>query len=87
MSGKPHPAGARRALALIDLLDANARVIEEHEKSVATLRTAKEERGRLSGELHELLRTMDVESTGNFGYEGRTAWLLAEVVRLARGTP
>jgi hypothetical protein len=84
VSSKPTPAGARRALALIDEIAANDIVIEEHIKSVAILRTAEERADRLSRELAELLRSMDVESVGNAGYGGRTGWLLTEVVRLAR---
>lgn len=85
MSGKPSPAGARRALALIDEIAASGRVIMELRQSVEILKTAEQDYARLSHELHGLLRTMDVEDVGNTGYERRTAWLLMEVVRLARG--
>lgn len=85
VSGKPSPVGARRALSLIDEIAANNAVIEEHRASVAILRTAEDQRGRLQSELSELLRSMDVESEGNAGYGSRTGWLLAEMIRLARG--
>jgi hypothetical protein len=85
LSSKPHQAGARRALALIDEIAANDTVIDERRKSVAILRTAEERADQLGRELADLLRSMDVESVGNAGYGGRTAWLLTEVVRLVRG--
>lgn len=85
MSSKPHPAGARRVAALLEELDANELVIAEHSKYVEVLRTAEQARGRLRAELDELLRSMDTESVGNYGWSSRTAWLLAEVARIARG--
>lgn len=85
MSGKPYPAGATRAIALIDRIAQADRLIAELEPAVGLLRTATAERARAWTELTELLRRMDVESVGNAGYEGRTAWLLAEVVRQLRG--
>ncbi len=54
------------------------------ETLTAQLEAARTRRHTLSRDLSEKLRSMDVESPGNHGWEGRFGWFLAEMLRQAR---
>jgi hypothetical protein len=92
MSSRPSPAGAAKAIELIDqvaaLNDEEARLqrtIDAVQPHVERLQKVRVERAGCARQLGEHLRSMDVDSPGNCGWEGRFAWLLGEVLRQARG--
>lgn len=88
MSRGPYPEGVTK---IIDLTlrvgelkikgDALAATLKTDENN---LRSINEERQEKQRELKELLGSMDVESTGNYGWEARFGWLIAEVIRQSR---
>jgi uncharacterized protein YlxW (UPF0749 family) len=92
MSSKPCPAGATATLALIDqitdleLEEARLqREIDAVQPQVKRLHEVRNEHNQRARQLAEQLRSMDVHTPGNAGWEGRAAWFLGEIVRQARG--
>lgn len=83
MSGRPSPAGAAEVIALVRNIGALRQEAVELEKSVAQLRRVIDRRQTLEHDLYEALRSMDVESPGNHGWEGRMSWFIAEIVEQA----
>lgn len=81
MSTNPHPEGVADVVAMlrdIELLEVEvaelrpkAKRLVEAEKQIAEERT----------KLAERLRAMDLESPGNYGWEGRMGWFVAEMRR------
>lgn len=84
MSSKPHTEGVAEVLALLaraDELDAELTALRA---AAVRMRKAEEERGNVSRRLSELLRSMDLEAKGNYGWENRFGWFLAELRRQAK---
>ncbi len=85
MSGKPSPKGAERVISLIQStlaseverlqLTTEADLLLER-KAILDSSVARAKR-----ELSDLLTSMDVDSPGNSGWEGRFTWFIAEVIR------
>ncbi len=87
MSGKPNPnqiGELRQAAALVREQDIEAArlqaVIAESQKK---LEAVKESRGRNAEQVVKLLTVMDCASSGNFGWEARIVWLMAELTEQA----
>lgn len=79
MSGKPSHEGARKAIELLESIEALDMEINQLLAAQRRLNLAVEERAALDRRLAELLTGMDVESPGNAGWKGRFAWLLNEI--------
>ena len=85
MSGKPYPQGVSAAIRLLDeisaadseMLELQA-AAEQEERRVQAL---KERRRVAWDEYSKLMRDMDVSMEGNYGFEVRAAWFLAEMRR------
>lgn len=86
MSSKPYPEGATKTLEVVRRINTIASELPELIAAANRLKQLQEERGILSRELKELLDSMDCDRPGNFGWEGRFGWLIAEVVRQADST-
>ncbi len=85
MSGKPSPEGANRVIEILNRVNEVTETIrhlapEVHQKTVE-LKNLEEEHGRLQHELGKLMRSMDVDAPGNYGWEGRVTWLISEMHR------
>ena len=81
MSSKPYPGGVAEVVKLlseVDALDAEAKRLRP---AAQRLKEVEAQSETLRRRLPELLRSMDVESPGNFGWEGRMGWFLAEMRR------
>lgn len=85
MSRLPSPDGVTeivKLLAEVDALDAEVAELRPTVEPLVTRLQAAETKAReLRAKLPELLRSMDVESPGNFGWERRMGWFLAEMRR------
>lgn len=79
MSGKPYPEGVTKAVDLMDECAALNDEIQELHPKVQRMREAEVRYGQAYVELQKLLREMDLESQGHFGYENRLAWFLMEM--------
>lgn len=84
MSSQPSPSGAAKAIELIDRAASLDHEIKQLRPMAVRLKKAEEERSIVGREIGEHLRSMDCDSPGNFGWEGRFGWLLAEVLRQVR---
>lgn len=84
MSSKPSTIGVMRTITMLDELAKLEREIEELTPKAKRLEKAREELTRIDRELGEHLRSMDVESPGNYGWAGRFTWFAAELLRQAR---
>lgn len=78
MSGKPHPEGVAKAIALIQQVQSLNAEIRELETATAKLEDKRKYLGNAYRELTGLIAEMDLASSGNFGYENRMAWFLAD---------
>jgi hypothetical protein len=81
MSSKPYPGGVAEVVKLlteVDALDAEAATLRPHARRLSEVESQAE---TLRRRLPELLRSMDVESPGNYGWERRMGWFLAEMRR------
>lgn len=85
MSRKPYPEGATKLIRLarrIGELETQVPELCKHAIMAMQVRDAAEKKlSELKNEFREHLDSMDCDSTGNFGWEGRVGWLLGEVVR------
>lgn len=90
MSGKPHPDGVKRAIELLDQIAAAdselPEVLSLIERSHERAKELKSNRALAWEEYSELMHDMDVSSEGNYGFEQRAGWFLAEMRRQLRGT-
>ena len=95
MSGLPSEEGVeklRQAAARVRELDEEAtRLRALMKQHTEALQAAEYERGKRAHEVVELLRSMDVASEGNYGWERRVVWFLSELATAAeqygRGHP
>lgn len=81
MSGKPNPpqiAELREQLKI--LVDCEQRS-SEIQKLIAEQRKFEQKAGMARRRVLELMEKMDLESSGNYGYEARTCWFLTELYR------
>lgn len=89
MSGKPSPSGAKRAIEILTRVAQLTETIDtlgpEVRQKTAQLKALGEERHQLQSELGKLMRKMDCDSPGNFGWEGRMSWLVAEMYKQMKG--
>lgn len=85
MSSKPSSGGVKELVLATEELaevEASLRVtVPERDRLVAEVASLESRRAAASERLQSLLRAMDVEATGNFGWEGRFGWLLGEFRR------
>ena len=81
MSSLPHPEGVAEVVALLARVDALDAEIETLRPKAERFNAAQAEVETLRRRLPELLRSMDVESKGNMGWERRMGWFLAEMRR------
>lgn len=86
MSGKPWPDGVTQAMALIQRKAALEAEASKLRPQVARLEKVEEEWATAAEALQKLLTSMDIsaDQKGNWGWEGRFAWFLEEMVRQAR---
>lgn len=89
MSSLPHPEGVAEIIQLLGQVEAlEAEEMELRPKVQAfagRLLAVEEKLGEARRRLPELLQAMDVDSPGNFGWEKRMGWFLAEMRRQLRG--
>ena len=85
MSGKPSPDGVASVVSLLDRIAQLDAEIEELRPQAERLRTVETERANLQADVTKNLKAMDVhaEQKGNWGWESRLAWFLAEMRRNA----
>lgn len=81
MSSLPHPEGVAEVVKLLSEVDALDAEAERLRPMAARLKEVQEQSEQLHRRLPELLRSMDVEEPGNFGWERRMGWFLAEMRR------
>ncbi len=81
MSSKPHPEGVAEVIKLLTEVDALNAEAANLRSMAARLKEVEARVETLRRRLPELLRKMDVESPGNFGWESRMEWFLAEMRR------
>ena len=84
MGGLPTPENADRVVEILEQVASLTAHIEALEPEVMSktkhLRSMKGTRESIQKELGDLMRKMDCDSPGNFGWEGRMSWLVAAVV-------
>lgn len=81
MSSKPHSEGAKR---LIEIVREDRKLRREAlalGKAIKRLKEVEDQLHALNKEFVDLLVSMDCESTGNAGWQGRTGWLIGEIIR------
>lgn len=88
MSGKPYPEGVLEVKRMVcDYQDASIE-LNQLQKTIADaeakLLHAKDRCANLHRDIAKKLQAMDVHSHGNAGWEARTIWFLAELVRVSR---
>ncbi len=81
MSSKPYPDGVREVIALLAEIESLAAEATQLRPQVARLKEVEEQAQIAGRKLQPLLRSMDVEAPGNWGWERRMAWFLAEMRR------
>lgn len=90
MSGKPNPTQIgqlRHCAAMVREFDNEIeRLRDLIANSTKQLEDIQASRAVNAEKIVKLLDAMDCQSSGNFGYEGRIVWLLAELVDQARAT-
>jgi hypothetical protein len=90
MSGRPTHAGVAEYLALLTRLgevnETLARLEPEEERFKSSIASLREERGAIAVNLRAKLDEMDVDGPGNFGWEGRIAWMIQEAIRQDRAS-
>jgi hypothetical protein len=88
MSSRPSPQGAAKVLELLRSLEttgaALAQAEHDHARLSKLLPCLREEHARIHRGITEALDGMDVARNGNFGWEGRVVWFLAELAKQAR---
>jgi hypothetical protein len=85
MSSLPHPEGVTEVVKLLSEVDALEAEAEELRPMVLRLKKVEEQAETLRRRLPELLRSMDLEALGHFGWERRMGWFLAEMRRQLLG--
>ncbi len=81
MSSKPHPEGVAEVVKLmrnVEVLQAEARELRPKVERLKEVERLIEED---CAKLEPLMRSMDVESPGNWGWSSRFGWFLAEFRR------
>jgi DNA repair ATPase RecN len=81
MSGKPYPEGVTQVIRHLERIEQLNDRISELAPLVVELKNARAEIEAVSEELGSMLSKMDVESQGNYGFEGRMGWFLSEMRR------
>lgn len=81
MSGKPYPAGVTEAVKLMTRAEALVKEIQELQPKAKRLEQAELEYGVSQQELKKLLESMDLTSSGHYGYMERLSWFLQEMKR------
>lgn len=85
MSGKPSSGGVSEVIRLLGQLqeadETLAKQIPAREALAATITVAEAKRREDNRTLEALLREMDVDSSGNYGWAGRMGWFLGEFRR------
>jgi hypothetical protein len=83
VSSKPSLEGVQRLRELLkERRGLSAEVIDLRQKT-ARLKDAEAELSKNFHAIVEILKNMDAQSTGNFGWEARLVWLLGELDRQA----
>jgi hypothetical protein len=81
MSSKPYPEGVTEVVKLLDEVEALNAEEEVLRPMVERFKEVQTRIETLRRQLPELLRSMDLEATEHFGWEGRMSWFLAEMRR------
>jgi hypothetical protein len=81
MSGKPHAEGVAKVIGLLSITEALNAEAQALRPKVQRLQAVEAEMKENAKQLLALLQSMDVEQTGNFGWESRFGWFLAEMRR------
>jgi len=88
MSGRPTPEMAEQLLAVLSASMSNLASLrsmtDERKRLNAEIAKAEEREAELGKEICRLLGSMDCNTVGNYGYEGRIGWLFREMLRLDR---
>lgn len=83
MSGKPSSDGVyslRLTLDRLAALDAEATTLrDELRERNNRLVVLQEEHAQLAERVPKMLQAMDIDSRGNYGWEGRVVWALREL--------
>ena len=79
MSGKPYEAGVTRVAELLSLGEKLRDEIDVLKPKAERYKSAIEEHNRCSEELEKLLKEMDIEAPGNWGFGGRMGWFLTKM--------
>jgi hypothetical protein len=87
MSSKPTPQGVAKTITILKSIHELHAECERLAPIALRLRAAREELSKLKMMLEDQLRSMDVEETGNAGWESRFGWFLGEFLRQAVETP
>jgi hypothetical protein len=85
MSRLPHPDGVAEVVSLLAEVDALESEADQLRPKAQRLQEVEAQAESLRRRLPELLRSMDLESPGNFGWERRMGWFLAEMRRQLHG--
>lgn len=85
MSGKPYPEGVANFMdALKEMSDAaeeSTRLQSVISATQARLTENREAYQKAKEAIFKLMRDMDVESNGNYGWEGRIIWFFIELYK------
>lgn len=81
MSGKPYPEGVAKVIELLDVIETLGAEMESLRRSAKRLEVVIDQRTTLIAEYGQLMRNMDVDSSGNYGFAGRAGWFLSEMRR------
>lgn len=88
MSGRPSTEGALALLAAVTEAESIVRelpqLLGQHGALEAKIKERSERHTVLQKEIGRLLDEMDVDGTGNYGWQGRFTALLSEMLRLDR---
>lgn len=81
MSGKPHSAGVTQVLDLLEDMRRTLAEVHDLQAKVIRLKSLEASYTAAGRKYDELLRSMDLATSGNIGWEGRMQWFLTELAR------
>lgn len=87
MSGIPSKEGVTELLKILRSIEQMEAEMEELRPKAVRLRTLETEKANAASTVAKMLSAMDVAATGNYGFESRMAWFVAEVARQSKVTP
>jgi hypothetical protein len=85
VSGKPYPEGIKRLCELFEQVDERrvklSKLVPERDDLSKQIEQLQGELADRTAIIEKVLRDMDLESPGNFGWTGRLTWAIAEMYR------